>query len=278
MWTTRPRLRSRGAARRRGCERRDTCARQPARHRYPAAVSDSGACAAAMVGCHASALLTDVSARRSWVVARAVLLALSTGVAGQQGGEGDSCVDHAGCSAGLYCTRAKECGVCRDDDDEQLCQLWADSVDGSCETCGDNGLQPDIGLTPNSVASETAPHTATDSGSGRERQLSGRKAGRRKRKPAAQKRAAAGDSRVDAQAIAAVPNFVAIADAFTTQELSRLRHEAASIPVVHSNAGVQGKRNIGTKESEIQGLSRERFGWVYDRMRKLVYETNAAHW
>ena len=46
----------------------------------------------------------------------------------------------------------------------------------------------------------------------------------------------------------------------------------------HSNAGLQGKRNIGTKNSLIRGLSRERFGWLYARMRELVHATNAGQW
>lgn len=220
----------------------------------------------------ATAMLTG-GARCSWFL---TVLALSAVVAGQQGSEGDGCADHAGCGTGLYCTRAEECGLCRDDD-EQPCQLWADSIDGSCTVCGDSS-DPTPGSTD---ASAIAPEPSiTDNDAGRELRRTERKAGRRKagrRNQAAQKRSAADDTRIDERSVA-LPNFVAVSGAFNTDEVDRLRREGALVPAVHSNAGVQGKRNMGTKESEIRGLSRERFGWVYDKMRKLVHEANAAHW
>ena len=184
-------------------------------------------------------------------------------------------MDHASCGDGLYCTRAEECGVCRGDDGEQPCKLWADSIDGLCEVCGDSSDPISDGSDGGALPPEADPRTTTR-GTDADKRRAERKAGRRKRLSAAKKRSVA-DTRIDAEFVA-VPNFVSIPGAFTSQEVDRIRREAAAVPAVHSNAGVQGKRNVGTKESEIRGLSRERFGWVYDKMRKLVHEANAAHW
>ena len=191
--------------------------------------------------------------------------------AGQRpSGEGDTCAGHADCAAGLYCTQGEECGLCRDDEEEP-CAMWGDSIDGSCAVCGDG---PDLAASASgsSATVDEADQDVADAddGDGQQKKSGRRKGGRRRKQGVG--------SGADARNAGAEAPFLTVPGAFTPQELDRVRREAALIPAVHSNAGITGKRNVGTKESEIRGLSRERFSWVYEKMRKLVHETNAAQW
>ena len=53
------------------------------------------------------------------------------------GEEGDSCFCHASCRDAHYCTNHGECSPCEDEDGESVCELWNDSLDGSCAgPCG----------------------------------------------------------------------------------------------------------------------------------------------
>ena len=200
----------------------------------------------------------------SWLLLLVMALGVSTAVASQHGSEGDSCASHTECAVGMYCTQGGECGLCHDDE-SQPCVMWGDSIDGSCEVCGDLAT----GNTDAGTTTRTESRVATDS---QLKQSARKQKSRRKRKHAAGKRATVGDA-----ADIDVP-FISVPGAFSEEEVDRLRRQAALVPAVHSNAGIQGKRNVGTKESVIQGLSRERFGWIYEKMRKLVHETNDAHW
>ena len=62
--------------------------------------------------------------------------ALCAAAAGGGGEEGDACAAHADCAALHYCTKNEECAPCVDDEDEEPCELWGDSIDGSCASCG----------------------------------------------------------------------------------------------------------------------------------------------
>eukprot|EP01045_Picozoa_sp_COSAG04_P003016 COSAG04_NODE_118_length_25039_cov_11.342783_15_plen_225_part_00 len=62
-------------------------------------------------------------------------LSLAAAVAGG-GEEGDGCASHAGCKDAHYCTNKGECSSCEDEDGESPCELWNDSLDGSCGPCG----------------------------------------------------------------------------------------------------------------------------------------------
>lgn len=68
------------------------------------------------------------------------LLSLSSAVAGG-GEEGDSCLAHADCGGEMYCPKSEECALCVDDD-EELCTLYRDSIDGSCAPCGEQAARP----------------------------------------------------------------------------------------------------------------------------------------
>ena len=72
--------------------------------------------------------------------------------------------------------------------------------------------------------------------------------------------------------------YIAVDDLFQPADVARIREQAEGLPTVHSNAGVQGKRNIGTKESLLVAMPRERFEWVYERLQMIVKKMNDEHW
>jgi PKHD-type hydroxylase len=48
--------------------------------------------------------------------------------------DGQSCSAHDDCARDAYCTKNSECAKC-EDEDERLCSMWRDSIDGSCARC-----------------------------------------------------------------------------------------------------------------------------------------------
>jgi len=48
--------------------------------------------------------------------------------------DGQSCSAHDDCARDAYCTKNSECVKC-EDEDERLCSMWRDSIDGSCARC-----------------------------------------------------------------------------------------------------------------------------------------------
>jgi hypothetical protein len=148
-----------------------------------------------------------------------LLLFLST--PGASAEDEQPCESHADCMQyrrGLYCTKNRECGAC-EDDGEQPCTMWGDSIDKSCAVCGTAG---------ESAQHPSEPSTSSGGGGGGRKKTGGRRAGRKVRNPSSGSMPSGGSIEEP---------FVAVPAAFTAEEVARIRREAAGVPAVHSNAG-----------------------------------------